>query len=147
MKTITTSELRSRMQAGPVALFDVRGDVKYEQGHIPGAKTAPPGCLSFRVRGIMNPDSFIVVYSAGGDCPIGVNAVTRLENMDMTNVHLYSDGLAGWEAAGFEVEESPHARKQAWGEVQDCRHIVVDRSEAYGGIFSHKPADDSVAGG
>ena len=39
MKTITTEELQKRLEAGPVPLFDVRGDVEYEKGHIPGLIT------------------------------------------------------------------------------------------------------------
>ena len=47
MKTLTTTELRDRLASGPLALFDVRGDIEFEKGHIPGAKTAPLGSLVF----------------------------------------------------------------------------------------------------
>jgi len=89
MRTITTDDLRQRLAAGPVALFDVRGDLEFEQGHIPGALTAPLGSLNFRVASVMNPDSFVVVYSAGGDCHLATDAATRLGDLRLLNVHVY----------------------------------------------------------
>ncbi|MCP4571742.1 MAG: rhodanese-like domain-containing protein [bacterium] len=74
---------------------DIRGDVEYEIGHIHGAKTTPLGSLVFRVVRLMNPDSQVVIYSAGGDCDLAWQAVRRLENHHMTDVRLYETGLAG----------------------------------------------------
>ena len=147
MKTITTSELRQRLENGPVAIFDVRGDMDYEVGHLPGAKTAPMGSLVFRVANIMNPGSFVVVYSRGGDCRDAADAAQRLVNMGMTNVHCYQEGVEGWLASGGELIPSPHARVQARGPVVDCRKIVVDRKTAYGGVFLDKPSGVAAAGG
>jgi rhodanese-related sulfurtransferase len=147
MKKLTTNQLRKHMETGPVALFDVRGDVEYEKGHIPGAKTAPLGSLVFRVASIMNPDSLVVVYSGGGDCRIAAEAVGRLENMNLRNVHCYEDGIKGWQATGNSVVPSPHARIHARGPVVSCRHIKVDRERAYGGAFKGKPVAVEGAGG
>jgi rhodanese-related sulfurtransferase len=147
MKTVTTEELRERLESGPLALFDVRGDVEYEKGHIPGAKTAPLGSLVFRVASIMNPDSYLVVYSGSKDCPDGPGAVQRLENLRLRNVHLYEDGFEGWQQAGLPVVESPNAKVQARGPVIDCRPVTVDRERAYGGVFKEEPVEVGGAGG
>ena len=147
MKTITTEELHKRMEKQPTAVFDVRGDVDYEYGHIPGAKTSPLGSLVFRVARVMNPDSFVVVYSGGGDCTLASEAVKRLEDLGMTNIHCYEEGLQGWQGAGLEVVESKHAKVQGRGPVTECRPIVVDRENAYGGAFKEKPTDSESAGG
>jgi rhodanese-related sulfurtransferase len=146
-KTITTEELHERLQKGPVALFDVRGDVTYEEGHIPGAKTSPLGSLVFRVAGTMNPDSFVAVYSAGGDDDLASQAAERLAELRMTNVHVYRDGIEGWREAGHEVVESPHAKVHARGEVIDVRPIVIDRERDYNGVFAGKPTAVEGAGG
>jgi rhodanese-related sulfurtransferase len=135
------------MESGPVALFDVRGDVEYEKGHIPGAKTAPMGSLVFRVASIMNPDSQVIVYSGGKHDPAAAEAARRLENMKLRNVHCYEEGIEGWRASGLPVVESHHARKQAWGPVREVRHITVDRENAYGGAFKGKPVAVEGAGG
>jgi rhodanese-related sulfurtransferase len=147
MKTISTSDLAKRLEAGPLALFDVRGDVDFDQGHIDGAKSAPLGSLVFRVVRVMNPDSMVVVYSGGEGCDLAAQAVERLENLGMKNVHVYEEGLQGWQDAGYKAVPSKITREHTWGEVEECRHIVVDRQRAYGGAFAGKPSETEAAGG
>jgi rhodanese-related sulfurtransferase len=147
MNSLSTEQLHERLESGQAAVFDVRGDVEYEFGHIPGAKTAPLGSLVFRVARVMNPDSFVAVYSAGGDCSLVTQAAQRLENLGLRNVHRYEDGLEGWRAAGLPVVESVHAKVHARGPVRECRPVIVDREHAYGGAFKRKPVDGEGAGG
>jgi len=146
-KTITTEELHATLEAGPLALFDARGDIEYEKGHIPGAKTAPAGSLCFRVRSLMNPETRVVIYSDGGDCPLAADVAQRLENLGMLNVVIYPDGISGWRDAGYPVLESLNAKVHARGEVTECRPLTVDRENAYGGVFKNKPSDGESAGG
>lgn len=147
MTRISTRELSQRLESGPAAVFDVRGDVEFECSHIPGAKTAPLGSLVFRVARIMNPDSFVAVYSAGKDCGLAARAAQRLENLGLRNVHCYEDGLEGWQAAGLPVVESVHAKVHARGPVRECRPIIVDREHAYGGAFKGTAVAVEGAGG
>ena len=77
MKTMSTEDLYQRVTTSDIALFDERGDVDYEIGHIPGAKTAPLGSLVFRVARVMNSDSLVVV-SAGEERPIAFSAREQL---------------------------------------------------------------------
>ena len=146
MKTISTQELHRRLSARPVALFDVRGDVVYEQSHIPGALTAPLGSLTFRVADVMNPDSFIVVYSSGSD-GLAEEAARRLADLKRTNVYCYSDGIDGWQAAGHQVMESVDPKVIGRGPVRECRPLIVDREHAYGGAFRTDPNGVEGAGG
>lgn len=146
MKTITTDELKSRLDAGPVALFDVRGDVEYDQKHIPGAKSAPLGSLVFRVASIMNPDSEVIVY-ANGDDDLAAQAAERLESLKMKNIFAYQEGLEGWQKAGRDTVSSTRVREHTWGPVKEIRPVVVDRENAYSGAFKGKPADVEGAGG
>ena len=148
MKTVTTEQLRQQLAAGPVALFDVRGDAEYEMGHIPGAKTAPLGSLIYRVRGVMNPNSYIVVYSNGGECPFAAEAAKRLEDLKPTNVHLYEAGLKGWRDADLPVIPSANAKVFTQGPVDDVRQLEVDIETAYGGAFKDKTYEtEGSAGG
>ena len=147
MTKISTEELSKRLESGQAAVFDVRGDVEYERAHIPGAKTAPLGSLVFRVARIMNPDSFVAVYSAGKDCGLAARAARRLEDLRLTNVHYYEEGLEGWQTAGLPVVESVHAKIHARGPVRECRPIVVDTEHAYGGAFKDATLAVEGAGG
>jgi len=147
MKTLTTEELRKRLDSGPTALFDVRGDLEYEEGHIPGALTAPLGSLTFRVASVMNPDSFVAVYGEDAQSGLAAEAVERLENLRMRNVYCYEAGIEGWRAAGLPVVPSVHPKVVARGPVIECRPLVVDRDRAYGGAFKGKPTAVEGAGG
>ena len=147
MKSISTDQLNNRLEQGPLALFDVRGDVEYEAEHIPGAKTAPLGSLTFRVADVMRPESMIVVYADDRKSVEARDAVERLEGLRLKNVYCYEDGLAGWKAAGLDVMESPSARVHARGPVIECRPLIVDRENAYGGAFRGNPVDVDGAGG
>ena len=147
MQSLSIQGLREKLESGPAAVFDVRGDVKYEFGHIPGAMTAPLGSLVFRVARVMNPDSFVAVYSAGGDCQLGAQAAQRLENLGLQNVHCVEEGLEGWRAAGLPVVPSVSPKTHARGPVRECRPVIVDREHAYGGAFKGKPVDGEAAGG
>jgi rhodanese-related sulfurtransferase len=146
MKTITTDELKTRLDRETTALFDVRGDVLFEQGHIPSAMTAPLGSLVFRVVRVMNPDSFVAVYASGED-DLAEQAAKRLTDLQMTNVHVYREGLRGWQADGNPVVESKHPKKQTQGEVAEARGLVVDRANSYGGAFAGVPSSEEGAGG
>lgn len=147
MTKISTEELRNRLESGEAAVFDVRGDVEYELAHIPGAKTAPLGSLVFRVACVMNPDSFVAVYSADKDCGLAARAARRLEDLGLRNVHCYEDGIEGWQAAGLAVVESVHAKVHARGPVRECRPIIVDTENSYGGAFKHATLAVEGAGG
>jgi rhodanese-related sulfurtransferase len=147
MVTISTKELSERMESGQAAVFDVRGDVEFERAHIPGGKSAPLGSLVFRVARLMNPDSFVAVYSAGKDCDLAARAAQRLENLGLKNVHLYEDGLEGWLASGLSAVESVHAKVHARGPVHECRPLVVDLENSYGGAFKNATLAVEGAGG
>jgi rhodanese-related sulfurtransferase len=147
VKSISTEDLRERLDSGTAAVFDVRGDVEFEIGHLPGAKTAPLGSLVFRVARIMNPDSFVAVYSGGGECGLAANAAQRLENLGLRNVYVYKEGIQGWQAAGLPVTPSVHPKLHAQGPVIECRPVVVDRDRAYGGAFKGDPTNTEGAGG
>ena len=147
MTSISTEDLRKRLESGTAAVFDVRGDVEFEAGHIPGTKSAPLGSLTFRVARVMNPDSFVAVYSAGESCPLAAEAAQRLENLGCRNVHCYEHGLAGWVEEGLPLVPSVLAKVHARGPVRECRPVIVDRERAYGGAFKGKPVDGESAGG
>jgi rhodanese-related sulfurtransferase len=141
MNIISQKELEKKMEAGPVALFDVRGDVDYEIAHIPGAKTAPLGSLVFRVASVMDDESFIVLYSSKND-RMAEEAAERLAGLRHENVWCLENGIDGWIQAGHDVMASPSAKKIAQGPVIDCRPIVVDVENAYGGAFKTTVSDD-----
>jgi rhodanese-related sulfurtransferase len=147
MNIIKTEELIKKLESGPLALFDVRGDVEFEKNHIPGSKSAPAGSLTFRVADVMNPDSLIVVYSEDEDSKLAADAAQRLEKLGLKNVHVYAEGIKGWQKAGQSTVSSENAKIHTHGPVAESRPIIVDRERSYGGAFKNKPSDGEGAGG
>lgn len=135
---LSTEDLHRRITAGALALFDVRGDLEFAEGHIPGAKSAPLGSLISRVAGVMNPDSFVAVYSWGnGYDQLAADAARRLEDLGLRNVHVYGAGYSGWKYAGYAVTpKDPTLQRNVPIRV---RSLVTDRETAYGGAFKGKP--------
>lgn len=142
-------ELREQLEEGPLALFDVCGDVTHEIRDRPhsGRQDRAPGVPGVPRPGRDEPGSYVVVCSEGRECPLAADAVRRLENLGLRNVHLLDGGIADWQAAGLPVVESPHPKVRAWGTVVECRPLVVDRERACGGGFRTASAKVAGAGG
>jgi len=49
--------------------------------------------------------------------------------------------------AAHRARPSVHAKVHARGPVRECRPIIVDREQAYGGAFKSGPIDGEGAGG
>lgn len=139
---MTTDLLHKRVLAGPIALFDVRGDLEFAEGHIPGAKSAPLGSLSDRVAAVMNPGSLVVVYSWGNDYDnLAERAAERLEDLGMTNVYTYDAGFSGWKYAGYPVTGADPAPTRQRRVPTRVFPLVIDRETAFGGAFRGEPGE------
>ena len=95
----------------------------------------------------MNPDSFVVVYSDNEGDTLAQQAAERLGNLRLRNVHYLQGGLAAWQEAGLEVVTSPNARLHTHGPSLDVRPVIVDRENAYGGVFKNTTLSVGGAGG
>ena len=94
MKTITTSELQARLEAGQeVNLIDVREVGEVEAGHIPGIINIPLGLLEFRMQELDKNKPYVMVCRSGGRSG---QATMFLESQgfDVTNV---TGGMLEWE--------------------------------------------------
>ncbi|MER1956266.1 MAG: rhodanese-like domain-containing protein [Solibacillus sp.] len=67
MKSITTSELQAKLEAGQaVNLIDVREVAEVEEGHIPGINHIPLGLLEFRMHELDKNEHYYMVCRSGG---------------------------------------------------------------------------------
>jgi len=113
MKRITTDELRARMARDGLMLLDVRGDVPYENEHIPRSLSVPVDEIDERVRELsrdgpwpLDKEETIITYCGGLACPLSARAAEKLEEMGYSNVLHYAEGIAGWKEAGLRTEGS-----------------------------------------
>ncbi len=109
LEPVTADELRRRMREDAVTVIDVRPEVEYLAGHIPGALSVPLERLEARLADLP-PDRPVVAYCRGPYCVFAVDAIERLRAHGREALRL-ADGLPDWRAAGLPIEtgdEPPH---------------------------------------
>ncbi len=111
IENLTPEEVKSQLDAGTATVVDIR-DMRelYLKGKLPGAVHAPRGMLEFWVdptseyyREVFNPDNNYILYCAGGGR--SALAAKTMKDMGYPNVGHLEPGFAGWEAAGFDIED------------------------------------------
>lgn len=100
LEAITLDELRARLE--DVVVLDVRPEVEFDAGHIPGARSAPVEQLEALLPDLPR-DVTIVAYCRGPYCVYSDEAVTLLRQQGFDARRLVV-GLPDWQAAGLPVE-------------------------------------------
>lgn len=91
-----------------VAIVDVRLPRDYRQGHIPGSINLPNG--QWNDAAGLSRDKLNVLYCYSQTCHLAAQAAVELLAQGYPVVEM-EGGFAGWEAAGYDVEDG--AAKQA----------------------------------
>lgn len=100
---LTVGQLQDELAGGsPPILLDVRSEVEYVDGHIPGAKFWPLSRID-RVGEIASPGDAIVVYCGATECQSSVEAAEEMADAGFTQVRVVQGGFPAWEKAGYEV--------------------------------------------
>lgn len=111
-RIIGTTELRQRVDAGPIEHFwNVVVDEYYTGELIPGSRHVPLSRVGQEARRLGIPtDAEIVVYCNSPKCPKNsAQAAEKLEAFGYTNVLVFKGGLEEWKAASLPVERDPAA--------------------------------------
>lgn len=87
-----------------VIVLDVRPELEYTTGHIPGALSVPLEQIS-AVANSLPKSSLIVAYCRGPFCVLAPQAVDFLTRHGFNSRRLH-DGMPEWRLAGFPVEVS-----------------------------------------
>ena len=101
LEAITRQELVARLALGDVVVLDVRPDAEYRAGHIPGARSVPPGELR-RSLAALAKDTDVVAYCRGPYCVYADDAVRELDRRGYRARRL-EDGYPEWKRAGLPV--------------------------------------------
>ncbi|QLH42477.1 MAG: rhodanese-like domain-containing protein [Coxiellaceae bacterium] len=103
MKTITATELKSRLDNANVLLIDVREPAEYRSENIEGAYLIPLSQISHEK--LPSKNKTIVIHCGSGRR--SVEACKKLLAQDPTlDVYSLEGGIKAWEAAGFNVRKS-----------------------------------------
>ena len=101
LEPIAQDELASRMRDGQVLVLDVRPEVEYAAGHIPGAVNVPHDQLAARLAELPS-GTDIIAYCRGRYCVFAPDAVRLLRARGFPARPL-DGGLPGWRLAGLPV--------------------------------------------
>ncbi len=102
MEAVDRDVLVRRAKKGEVTVLDVRPDVEFQAGHIPGAISIPLAELKRKLTQLPR-DREIVAYCRGPYCVLAIEAVEMLRKNGFTASRL-SDGVPDWRAKGLPVE-------------------------------------------
>ena len=101
LEAISRQELVARLALGEVVVLDVRPDAEYRAGHIPGARSVPPGELRRSLAAL--PEGIeVVAYCRGPYCVYADDAVRDLNRLGFRARRL-EDGYPEWKRAGLPV--------------------------------------------
>ena len=102
LEPVSREELVRRLKEGTVTLLDVRPEVEYALGHLPGAVNIPMSELKRRLAELPKRRE-IIAYCRGPYCVMSFEAVAALRGEGYRTRRL-EDGYPEWKAAGLQVE-------------------------------------------
>jgi rhodanese-related sulfurtransferase/DNA-binding transcriptional ArsR family regulator len=98
---VSREELLRRAHDGEVVVLDVRPELEYAAGHIPGALSVPLDELPERLADLPA-DQEIVAYCRGAYCVLAHDAVRELSRQGRCARRL-ADGMLEWRLAGLPI--------------------------------------------
>lgn len=99
---IGREELLDRLGSGELVLLDVRPEIEYVAGHLPGAISVPPDRLDDLLDALPE-EGDIVAYCRGPFCVYADDAVRRLAERGR-HARRLREGVPEWRRAGGPVE-------------------------------------------
>jgi rhodanese-related sulfurtransferase/DNA-binding transcriptional ArsR family regulator len=103
-EAVDATTLLQRLGDGDITVLDVRPEVEYRSGHIPGARSMPIAELEERLQEVPR-DREIVAYCRGPYCVFSDEAVALLRANGFRALRL-AQGLPDWRAAGLPIATS-----------------------------------------
>jgi len=111
ISTVELEQLLTGDSRDGVVLVDARPEVKYQQGHIPGALGIPKAALTGQL-GQLPKEKLLVIYCGGLSCPLSGQSAEIAKGAGFEKVRVYYEGMPGWTAAGHYAEmELPQLQK------------------------------------
>lgn len=113
IREISSEDALAAFTAKTVFL-DARSTEAYDKGHVRGAWNLPVASaaldehlVEFEVTVRPQPDTPLVVYCSGPDCPDSHNLATKLFQLGYRKILIYVDGFPDWAAKKRPVDQAP----------------------------------------
>lgn len=106
MNTITRDELKTALESRvALSLLEALPEKYYRHGHLPGARLFPHDqARELAAELLTEKGAPIVVYCASATCLNSHQAAQALTALGYTDVRVYVEGKADWQAAGLLLE-------------------------------------------
>jgi rhodanese-related sulfurtransferase len=101
---VDRESLQKLLKQGAVTLLDLRPELEFEAGHLPGAISCPMEQLADRLKGLPK-DKTLVLYCRGPLCLLADIAQEQLAARGIKALQ-FTDGVTEWASAGLPVKRS-----------------------------------------
>jgi rhodanese-related sulfurtransferase len=139
MTTITAPEIRrAYITLSELALFDLRSEHAFAQGHPLFAAQIPPDRIAVEAEyRVPRKDVPIILYDDGEG--LVESAAISFRVLGYTDVRELEGGLDGWRAAGYELFQDVNSYSKAFGElVEHRRHTPSLSAEDVHALIEEK---------
>jgi rhodanese-related sulfurtransferase len=104
LERVSGEDLVQRVRKAEVTVLDVRPELEYRAGHIPGARSVPLSELKRQLADLPK-NREIIAYCRGPQCVMAIEAVELLRKRGFRAQRM-EQGVMDWRARGWKIEKS-----------------------------------------
>lgn len=112
IEIIDLDRLRQLMEEKRVVIFDVRPNIFFKMGHIPGAHSLQEkefdtdlNAAKLLINNALEDHKQIIVYCSGTHCSDAAKVAKKLSDLGYGNLIVFESGWEAWQEAGLEEEQ------------------------------------------